>query len=93
MGRDGKSMESAGGVCREEVGGRGRERRRGRMRVWVVRRGGGGGGGASKDRRAVYCLWIPFHDRLGSSINYVRIFTCYLDSLSPFLHAIRNGNV
>ena len=29
----------------------------------------------------------------GLSINYMRIFSCYLDSISPFLHEIHNGNV
>ena len=29
----------------------------------------------------------------GPSISYVRIFTCYLDPLPPFLHVILNGNV
>ena len=36
---------------------------------------------------------IVILNRKGSSINYVRIFTCYLDPLPPFLHVIRNGNV
>ena len=35
---------------------------------------------------------LTFSDK-GPSINYVRIFTCYLDPLPPFLHVIRNGNV
>ena len=29
----------------------------------------------------------------GPSINYVRIVTCFLDPLPPFLHVIRNRNV
>ena len=38
-------------------------------------------------------FYRPTSKAKGPSINYIRIFTCYLDPLPPFLHVIRNQNV